>query len=75
MPTDFRCWSQENLANLAADQQATIITLNNQDCARLQMIRDLCEEYALLVDLYCKIPGCKVNVSNPVYVRAMGMLK
>lgn len=67
---DFRSWSQENLANLAAEQQAEIIRLNNQDCARLKLLRDLCAEFDLLSDMFCKVP-----VRNEAYRAAMEALK
>lgn len=67
---DFKTWSQENLAAFAKDAQAEIIRLNNQDCARLKLLRDLCAEFDLLSDMFCKEP-----VRNPAYRAAMEALK
>ena len=67
---DFASWSQANLANLAADQQAEIVRLNNELARTLVVLKGLAEAYAELCDQVCKVP-----VRNPAYVAAMELLK
>ena len=63
---DFASWQQPNLANLAADQQAEIVRLNNQQAATLAVLKGLAVEYAELCDKVCKFPQ-----RNVAYVAAM----
>ena len=63
---DFQSWSQQNLAALAADQQAAMVALNNANAHTLSVLQRLAQEYAKLCDEVCKVP-----VRNPAYVSAI----
>ena len=69
MPTDFTCWSQQNLAALAADQQAAMVALNNANAHTLGVLQRLAQEYAKLCDESSKKP-----VRNAAYLAAMETL-
>ena len=66
MPTDLKAWSQQNLAALAADQQAAMVALNNANAHTLCILQRLAQEYAKLCDEVCKVP-----VRNAAYVAAI----
>lgn len=53
---DFPSWSQQNLAALAADQQAAMVALNNANAHTLSVLQRLAQEYARLCDEVCKVP-------------------
>ena len=57
MKTDFASWSQPNLANLAADQQAEIVRLNNELARTLVVLKGLMAEYERMGDVYCFVPA------------------
>lgn len=59
---DFKSWSQENLANLAADQQAAIIAQANEHAATLVVLKGVLE---FCDELYGQF--CKVGVRNAAY--------
>ena len=63
---DFPSWSQQNLAALAADQQAAMVALNNANAHTLGVLQRLAQEYAKLCDEVCKAP-----VRNAAYVAAI----
>ena len=67
---DFPSWSQPNLANLAADQQAEIVRLNNERARTLVVLKGLVTAFEYECDIYCKKP-----VRHPAYVAAMELLK
>ena len=54
---DFLSWSQENLANLAADQQAEIVRLNNELARTLVVLKGLAAEYERVGDIYNFVPA------------------
>lgn len=60
--TDFKSWSQENLAKLAADQQAAIIAQANEHAATLVVLKGVLEFCDELCDQFCK-----VGVRNEAY--------
>ena len=70
MKTDFTQWQQPNLANLAADQQAEIVRLNNELARTLAVLKDLAEAFEYECDQFCKRA-----VRNVAYVAAMEALK
>ena len=53
---DFLSWSQENLANLAADQQAEIVRINNELARTLVVLKGLAAEYERVGDIYNFVP-------------------
>lgn len=67
---DFLSWSQPNLANLAADQQAEIVLLNNELARTLVVLKGLITAFEYECDIYCKKP-----MRNPAYVAAIELLK
>ena len=67
---DFASWSQPNLANLAADQQAEIVRLNNELAKTLVVLKGLAEAFEYHSDQFCKHPQ-----RNPAYIAAMELLK
>lgn len=54
----------------SATLHAEIVRLNNQDCARLKLLRDLCAEFDAMADMFCKQP-----VRSAAYRAAMEALK
>ena len=70
MKATFDTWSQPNLANLAADQQAEIVRLNNELAATLAVLKGLAEAFEIECDHFCKQP-----VRNEAYRSAMEALK
>ena len=70
MKATFDTWSQPNLANLAADQQAEIVRLNNELARTLVVLKGLVTAFEYECDIYCKKPQ-----RNPAYVAAMELLK
>ena len=54
---DFASWSQANLANLAADQQAEIVRLNNELARTLAVLKGLAAEYERAGDIYNFVPA------------------
>ena len=54
---DFKSWSQPNLANLAADQQAEIVRLNNELARTLVVLKGLATEYERVGDIYNFVPA------------------
>ena len=54
---DFLTWSQPNLANLAADQQAEIVRLNNEIARTLVVLKGLMAEYERAGDIYNFVPA------------------
>lgn len=70
MKTTFETWSQPNLANLAADQQAEIVRLNNEHAVTLAVLKGLAEAFEIECDHFCKVP-----VRNEAYRAAMEALK
>ena len=63
MKLDFRTWSQSNLAQLAAEQQADNnrllaagIKQANEHAATLVALRGLMAEYERMGDVYCFVP-------------------
>ena len=56
MKATFETWSQENLANLAADQQAEIVRLNNELARTLVVLKGLATEYERVGDIYNFVP-------------------
>ena len=67
---DFASWQQPNLANLATDQQADIVRINNELARTLVVLKGLVTAFEYECDIYCKKP-----VRNPAYVAAMELLK
>ena len=67
---DFPTWSQPNLAKLAADQQAEIVRINNEQARTLVALKGLAQAFEYECDIYCKKP-----TRNPAYVAAIGLLK
>ena len=67
---DFASWSPALLAQLAADQQAEIVRLNNELARTLAVLKDLAEAFEYECDHFCKQP-----VRNAAYVAAMEALK
>lgn len=63
---DFTQWSQQNLAALAADQQAAMVALNNANAHTLGVLQRLAQAHAKLCDEVCKVP-----VRNAAYVAAI----
>lgn len=63
---DFASCSQQNLAAVAADQQAAMVALNNANAHTLGILQRLAQEYAKLCDEVCKVP-----VRNPAYIAAI----
>lgn len=61
---------EQTMRKTLAAANDEIVRLNNQDCARLKLLRDLCAEFDLLSDMFCK-----QSVSNPAYRAAMEALK
>ena len=53
---DFASWSQPNLANLAADQQAEIVRLNNELARTLAVLKGLMTEYERMGDIHNFVP-------------------
>ena len=51
MKATFETWSQANLANLAADQQAEIVRLNNELARTLVVLKRLMAEYERVGDI------------------------
>ena len=66
----FETWSQPNLANLAADQQAEIVRLNNELARTLAVLKGLAEAFEIECDHFCKRPQ-----RNKAYVAATELLK
>ena len=54
---DFPSWQQPNLANLAADQQAEIVRLNNELARTLVVLKGLATEYERVGDIYNFVPA------------------
>ena len=67
---DFTTWQQPTLAQLAADQQAEIVRLNNELARTLAVLKDLAEAFEYECDQFCKRA-----VRNVAYVAAMEALK
>ena len=67
---DLKSWSQLNLANLAADQQAEIVRLNNELARTLVALKGLMAEYERVGDIYNFIPA-----RHEAYQAAQGALK
>lgn len=54
---DFASWSPALLAQLAADQQAEIVRLNNELARTLVAMKSLMTEYERVGDVYCFVPA------------------
>ena len=67
---DFASWSPALLAQLAADQQAEIVRLNNELARTLAVLKGLAEAFEIKCDHFCKQP-----VRNAAYRAAMEALK
>ncbi len=67
---DFASWSPALLAQLAADQQAEIVRLNNELARTLAVLKDLSEAFEYECDQFCKRA-----VRNAAYRAAMEALK
>lgn len=67
---DFASWSQPTLSQLAADQQAETVRLNNELARTLAVLKDLAEAFDYECDQFCKRA-----VRNVAYVAAMEALK
>lgn len=53
---DFPTWDHASLAKLAADQQAEIVRINNENAKLTRLLAALMNEYADTCGMFCKIP-------------------
>ena len=67
---NFASLSPAILSQLAADQQAEIVRLNNEHARTLAVLKDLAEAFEYECDQFCKRA-----VRNVAYVAAMEALK
>jgi hypothetical protein len=67
---DFASLSPAILSQLAADQQAEIVRINNEHARTIAVLKGLAEAFEIECDIFCKLP-----MRNEAYRTAMEVLK